>query len=175
MISGSTFETWCICTGITDTMCLPILTHIGYSSSGILISLIGRPISVELSSVDVHWDWDIIHASRGVCGIVVTSPSKIESVWIPLVVIITIIVVRMVIWLESSSWLIVKVLEVSKCSSSKLRLRNKGGSIGLSCLVALRALVEDVLQQLLSSSRLNCTFFSGRVVHSLRGFQYTFQ
>ena len=175
MISSSTFETWCICIGIGGTTCLSIWTCVGYTSSGVLISLVGRPISVEPSPVNVHWDWDVVHAPGGICEVVIASPSKVESVWISLVVIITTIVVRIVVWLESSTQLIVKALEVSKHSSLKPRLRNEGGSIGLSHLVALGALAEDVLQQLLNSGSLDCMFFGGRIVHSLRGFQYVFQ
>ena len=47
-------------------------------------------------------------------------------------VIIPHVVIGAVVQLESSAWLIIEMLKVSKCSSSESRLRSEGGSIGLS-------------------------------------------
>ena len=92
------------------------VTRFRFASGAVRISVdrIGSPGAVVVSSVssakcagssNVHWDWDIIHASRGIRGV--------KAVWVLLVI-------------ECSVWVALEVLlevhERAATESSRLKL-----------------------------------------------------
>jgi len=173
MVSSSTFEAGCASTQVWGSSGLSVWACIGNLSSSPLISWIESSVPIKACPVDVHWYRDIVHTPRCIGRIVVIRPCLVRMVALEIVSVIAPIVIWSVTsleWSETSSLLIVRALEVSKCSSPKSQTRDKGGSISLGCLIGLRSLMQDVLQQLLGPCGLDSPFFHCWVIHGLWGF-----
>ena len=111
--------------------------------------MVERSILIEPSPIDDHWDWNIIHAFKGIRGIesVVIPTSRVELISLIIVTAIIVIIARVAgaVTQLKPSLLVIEVLEVSRRSSLESRSRDKRRSIGLSYLITLGALAEDVL------------------------------
>src|SRR6267142_356727 len=135
MISCSTFEAWCACTGVWDPTCLSVWSGSGCSSARGGVS---SSVSIEPGSVKVHGNWDIVHTPRSIGRIVL----RIVGLCLVRLVLIT---RGTIVILESSSLIVIIALEVSKRSSSESTMRDEGGSITLPGLVGLGVLSENTL------------------------------
>ena len=149
MVSSSTFKTWGIGTWIWGVANLSIRPCVGDPSSSSLVSHVKSSVLIETSSINVHGNWNVVHALWSICGIIVVccltrAVSLVVSQLISLKVVGAIVVLE---WPETAS-LIVQALEVSKHASleASSSMREEGRLISLSSLIGLRTLPEYVLQ-----------------------------
>src|SRR6266850_976185 len=144
MISCSTLETWCACTGVWNATYLTAWSEVGCPS---VKGRVSSPIPIESGPVKVHRNWDIIHTPWSIGRIVlrIGGSRLVGLVLISRAIIVTQITRRAIVVLESSSLIVIVALEVSKCSTSESSMRDEGGSISLSSLVDLGALSKNTL------------------------------
>src|SRR6267142_962583 len=118
MIGSSAFKAWCACAGIRSTTYLSTRSGVSCMSAEARVS---SSVSIESGPVEVHGDWDVVHAPWSIGRVVlrIIGLCLVGLVLITGAIIIAHITKGAIVGLESSFLIVIVALEVSKRSSSK--------------------------------------------------------
>jgi len=118
MIGSSALEAWCACARIWSVTYLSTRSGISCLSAEARVS---SSVSIESGSVEVHRNWDVIHAPWSIGQVIwgIVGSSLVGLVLVISPIIVAHISKGTIIGLESSSLVVIIALEISKCSSSK--------------------------------------------------------